>query len=445
MSDNGTLKTSIKAAASRTSMVPRRRLPEYVIDGLVPQIAVSPANAEEAAAVLAAAASCDAAVIPWGGGTGMAIGGIPQRYDVALDTTRLNAVVEHVAEDLTVVVQAGARLQELQDHLAHRGQYLPLDPALPERATIGGILASNAGGPWRHAHGWPRDWLLGMKVVLSDGSIIKSGGRVVKNVAGYDMGKLFVGSFGTLGVIVEAAFKVAPLPAARATAVAFFASPATAARAGLALHARNLRVESLELLNAEAAKAVLSDPARGNFWCLLVAAAGNRGAVDRTLREMAGVCTGEGAAMVSLAADQAETAWQQVRRFGAQADHGEGVVLRAALLPSQVAPFLESAESMARGRGLSLHLDARLALGTIYCRTPDGENSRESGQALVYELRALAQRLGGGLVVEACPAALKAQVDVWGDGRPDFALMTRVKDALDPRRTMSPGRFLGGL
>ena len=187
----------------------------------------------------------------------MAAGGIPQRYDVALDTTRLNRIVEHVAEDLTVVVQAGARLQDLQDHLARRGQYLPLDPPLPDRATIGGVLASNAGGPWRHAHGWPRDWLLGMKVALPDGSLVKSGGRVVKNVAGYDMSKLFVGSFGTLGVIVEAAFKVVPLPPARATAIAFFASPSTAVRAALALHARNLRVESLELLNTEAAKAVL--------------------------------------------------------------------------------------------------------------------------------------------------------------------------------------------
>jgi FAD/FMN-containing dehydrogenase len=164
MSDNGTLKASIKAAASRASIVPRRRLPDYAVDGLLPQIAVS--------------------VIPWGGGTAMATGGIPRRYDVALDITRLNRVVEHVAEDLTVVVQAGARLQELQEHLAHRGQYLPLDPPLPERATIGGILASNAGGPWRHSHGWPRDWLLGMKVALPDGSVIKSGGRVVKNVAG---------------------------------------------------------------------------------------------------------------------------------------------------------------------------------------------------------------------------------------------------------------------
>jgi glycolate oxidase FAD binding subunit len=391
------------------------------------------------AAVLAAAASCEAVAIPWGGGTGIETGGLPARYDVALDVTRLNGIVEHVAEDLTVTVQAGTRLQELQNHLARRGQYLPLDPPQPDRATVGGMLASNAGGPLRHAHGWPRDWLLGMKVALPDGSVIKSGGRVVKNVAGYDMSKLFVGSFGTLGVIVEAAFKVIPLPAARASAVAFFASPGKAAKAGLELHARNLRVESLELLNTEAARSVLSDPPRGNFWCLLVAAAGNGRAVERTLREMADVCTGQGAAMASLTAEQAETVWQGARNAGVRTAGAGGLILRASLLPSQVAPFLESAESL-RARALALELDARLALGTVYCRILSDEQARE----FVDELRATAKRLGGGLVIERCPPELKRQIDVWGDGY-DLRLMKSVKDALDPRRTLSSLRFVGGL
>jgi glycolate oxidase FAD binding subunit len=209
----------------------------------------------------------------------------------------------------------------------------------------------------------------------------------------------------------------------------------------MALHARNLRVESLDLLSAEAANAVLVDHAKSNLWCLIVAIAGNRTAVERTLREMAGICTGEGAAMASLAPEQAETVWRRVRGFGLQTAGDDGLTLRAALLPSQVAPFLESAESAARGRDLPLQIDTRPALGAVYCKTAGGERA----PVLVRELRDLAGRLGGGLVVEACATALKSQIDVWGDSRPDAGLMTRVKDALDARRTMSPGRFVGGL
>jgi glycolate oxidase FAD binding subunit len=437
MRRNGTLEASIKAAAPKASFVPRRRLPDYAVDGLLPQIAVSPASAEETAAVLAAATSCEAAVIPWGGGT-TTTGCVPQRYDVALDMTRQNRVVEHVAEDLTVVVQAGARLQELQDHLRPRGQYLPLDPPLPERATIGGTLATNAGGPWRHAYGWPRDWLLGMKVALPDGSLVKSGGRVVKNVAGYDMGKLFTGSFGTLGVIVEAAFKLAPLPASRATAVAFFKSASVGVQTALALHAWNLRVESLDLLNPNAAKDVRIDQAESNLWCLLVGVAGNRPAVERTLRETAAICTSEGAAMSSLAPEQAETVWQHVRSL--QTVSKDGFALRAAVLPSHVASFLESAESISGKCGLIWRLDVRPALGTICCNMAGGDHALP----LIRELRELVSRLRGNLIVEACAPAVKSQVDVWGDLRSE-ALMMRVKDALDPQRTMSPGRFAGGL
>ena len=145
--------------------------------------------------------------------------------------------------------------------------------------------------------------------------------------------------------------------------------------------------------------------------------------------------------MASLAPEQAETTWQRVRGFNLQIAGDDAVTLRAALLPSQVAPFLESAESTARARDLPLQIDARPALGAVYCRTAGGERV----PVLVRELRELAGRLGGGIVVDACATALKSQIDVWGDSRPDGRLMTRVKNALDARRTMSPGRFVGGL
>jgi glycolate oxidase FAD binding subunit len=372
----------------------------------------------------------------------MATGAAPARYDVALDLTRLNAIVQYVPDDLTVAVQAGIRLQDLQDHLAKRGQYLPLDPPLPQRATIGGIIASNAGGPSRHAHGWPRDWLLGLKVALPDGSVVKSGGRVVKNVAGYDMTKLFAGSFGSLGVIVEAAFKVMPLPPARATLAAFFPSASVAANAALRLNARNLRVEALDVLNHEAAAAVL--PAGIDYpggACLLVAAAGNSSAVERTLNEATEVCNEDGAVGARLSPEQAEATWQQVRALATQAPDA-ALLLRAAVFPSQVASFLESAESISAERGLPLRLDTGPALGLAHFRL-DGA-SVEQAERLIRDLRGLAQERGGGLIVEQCAPEVKGRIDVRGECRV-VSLMKSVKNALDPQAALSRGRFVGGL
>ncbi|MGA2284740.1 MAG: FAD-binding oxidoreductase [Dehalococcoidia bacterium] len=441
MSDNGTLK-AIRTAAPKADIAPRRRLPDYVVDGLTPQVAVSPRNAEETAAILAAAARCEAVVIPWGGGTSMATGATPLRYDVALDLTRMNAIVQYVPDDLTVAVQAGTRLQDLQQHLAKRGQYLPLDPPLPNRATIGGIIASNAGGPARHAHGWPRDWLLGLKIALPDGSVVKSGGRVVKNVAGYDMTKLLTGSFGSLGVIVEAAFKVMPLPPARATVAAFFPSASAAARAALRLNARNLRVEALDVLNHEAAAAALPpgiDYPGGA--CLLVAAAGNSSAVERTLYETKEIRNDDNAGGTSLSPEQAEATWQQVRALSAQTADA-ALLLRVAVLPSHAALFLESAESIAAERAPTVRVDARPALGVVRCCLDGALNER--AERLVRDLRGLAQKYGGDLVVEQCAVDMKSRIDVWG--RSDAGgLMKSIKNALDPLATLNRGRFVGGL
>jgi glycolate oxidase FAD binding subunit len=441
MSNNGTLK-AIKAAAPKAEIAPQRRLPDYVVDGLTPQVAVSSRTAGETAAILAAAASRGAVVIPWGGGTAVGTGASPRRYDIALDLTRLNAVVEYVPDDLTVAVQAGMRLQDLQERLARRGQYLPLDPPLPHRATVGGIIAANAGGPTRHAQGWPRDWLLGLKVALPDGSVVKSGGRVVKNVAGYDMTKLFAGSFGSLGVIVEAAFKVMPLPPARGTLVAFFPSASAAARAAMRLNARNLRVESLDVLNHEAAAAILPpgiDYPGGA--CLLVAAAGNSSAVERTLYEATEIRNDDGALGVRLSPEQAEATWQQVRALATQTPHA-ALLLRAAVFPSHIGSFLESAESTAAERNLPVRLDARPALGAVHCRLEAAPD--DQAEQLVLYLRGLAQERGGDLVVEQCAADVKGRIDVWGENAV-ADLMKSVKAALDPQATLSRGRFVGGL
>ncbi len=434
----GDLIESIRSLLPSDCIAASERLEEYAVDGLTPQIVVSPNTADEVAAVLHAAARHGAAVIPWGGGTGITTGNPPSRYDVALDVTRLNQVVAHEPADLTAVVQGGIRLQEMQDHLAQKGQYLPFDPPLPRSATIGGILAANAGGPWRYAYGWPRDWVLGLKVALADGHVTKAGGRVVKNVAGYDMSKLYIGSFGTLGVVVEAAFKVTPLPEACATAVALFDSCGAAVEAGLAVHKRNLSLEAIEVVSPEFLTAAGIEH-RG--WALIIAAVGNAAAVERSLTEVGERCRD----LQCLPDDRAAALWEQVRNLSLPPQ--DGLLARAALLPSQVGGFMEGLPQVAQEQHLTVQAVSHLGLGTVYglWQGPGEGEILERGPSLVSALRGLAARHGGTVVIEGCPTALKRQIDVWSEPRGDSALMRRIKEELDPQGTLSPGRFLGRL
>jgi glycolate oxidase FAD binding subunit len=194
----------------------------YEVDGLRPAAVAQPGDADEVAAVLRLASTRGWAVVPRGGGTMIDLGNPPARLDLVLDLTGMNRLIEHRPRDLTVTVEAGMSVAALQEELAKHGQMLALDPPLAQRATVGGVLAANAWGPRRQRYGTARDLLIGSRAVLADGTRVRSGGKVVKNVAGYDLNKLFIGSTGTLAVLVEATFKLAPIPATFGMIVAAF-------------------------------------------------------------------------------------------------------------------------------------------------------------------------------------------------------------------------------
>src|SRR6185295_5876810 len=187
----------------------------FDVDGVRPGYVCTPGSVDEVSEAIEAASQIVASVIPWGGGTRMTLGFPPRAGSLVLQTERLNEIVEYEPADLTVTVQAGMRLAALQARLGAEGQMLALDPAAADRATIGGLIAANASGPLRLVYGTARDLVIGTRVVNADGVISKAGGRVVKNVAGYDLNKLYVGSLGTVGVVVELSFKLHPLPQAQ--------------------------------------------------------------------------------------------------------------------------------------------------------------------------------------------------------------------------------------
>ena len=404
---------------------------EFAVDGLTPRYVATPSSVDELTAALAAANEAGVAVIPWGGGCHMALGSVPSRYDVALRTTKLDGVIEYEAADLTVTVEAGMTFEQLGAILAEHGQFLPIDA--PGQATIGGALAAAAGGPSQHAYGLARDWLLGCRIAQADGVLVRGGGRVVKNVAGYDLPRLIVGSLGTLGVIVEATFKLTPLPATEETLLAVHPSLGATADAILAADERGLALTAAALIDAPAAAELNTgidiDPGAG------IAAyriAGGAAAVERTRKDLAALSVDS--ATLLLDGDRTASFWRRLNETLG------GVELKASLPPAAVRGFVATLADGDAGAGMPLI--AYPTVGVVRVALADAETDEMA--SIVERLRANAIAAGGSLVVTRAPVELKRRIDVWGEVDA-LALMRNLKQQFDPESTLNPGRFVGGI
>ena len=416
------------------------------VDGKVPDCAVAPATAERVAAVLHYASEHHLALIPRGNGTKLAMGNPPKRYDVALSLRELNRVIHYEPADLTISVEAGMTFGAFQDLVGRNGLWLPLDPRGGAESSIGGIIAANAAGPLRQSFGGPRDMVLGLKIATTEGKVAKTGGRVVKNVAGYDLGKLLTGSLGTLGVIVEASLKLFPKPPERATFVM---------RAGTLGIARDLRSSILRssldpmrlVLLDSPATALLGDSAQAHdrpeveLW---VEVGGSHRVLERCERELRQLASAVGAPLVRREA--AEDAWSGVSNLAhwLQQKYRDVTVLRAALPLVASEEFLSRAQQEAESERVVLASFAQVGVGIVHlCALQQTLSASLAG--MVARLRQAATDLGGTLVIEHCPVDLKSHVDVWGAGGDDLAAMRKMKSAWDPSEVLSPGRFVGGI
>lgn len=413
----------------RDDQIQHELLDPFDVDGLTPDVMVRPTSLDQLQLILAEAHEAGLAIIAHGGGAHMDAGNIPAGYDIALSMDGMDRIVAYEPDDLTVTVEGGVRFSDLQATLHGRGQTLPLDPPGVEVATVGGLLAANASGPLRPAHGTVRDWLIGIRVALADGTVVKSGGRVVKNVSGYDMHKLYVGSLGSLGVIAEATLKVAPSPRSESTLVLTFASPRAAATVVLAAGDAGLAVRAAELLSPTAAYALTGDHA----WTAVVRLGGGDSAVTRSAREI----TALAASTEGVVVEGAMELWGSWRRLFAP----DKLSLRASVSPSQVAEAVDVLDR--RFTGAAPRISATVAAGLIRVNLTPSRETRVT--ALVEHARETIARYGGHVIVDAAPQAYKKEHDVFGPMRPDFAIMRRLKEEFDPKRILAPGRFVGRL
>lgn len=410
------LARDLAAIAGGRNVVADRKAAGYAVDGLAPAVSVTPGSYEEVASVLRYADENGLALIPWGAGMLMHVGNLPARYDIALRLARLDILIEHEPADLTVTVQAGATLGALQQRLAAASQMIPFDASLPDSATVGGVLAANASG--LSASSTPRDFTIGLRVVTADGRITRAGGNVVKNVAGYDLCKLYIGSLGTLGVIVEATFKTFPLPRAGASLGFAFEGPREACAATAEMARQGLSVRSIRL--DASASLRLSDGS-----CLLTARfAGTPLGLARSLHEARAIAAKNGGREVKDGAGTAQTA-------------DTPLVCRLGLLPSDLPHVIDELER----RFPAAALVAYPASGVLVAGLPEREEALQEVALIAH----IAREAGGWCVIESCPVEMKREVDVFGAAPSSLDLMRRVKQQFDPRRTLSPGRFVGRL
>jgi glycolate oxidase FAD binding subunit len=372
------------------------------------------------------------AIYPRGGGTAIDYGGVPRRPGVAVDTRSLDRLIDYPSADMTITVQAGMTLSSLRAILAEKHQRLLVDAPEPDRATLGGIYATNTTGPRRFGSGRPRDQIIGVSFVTSEGAVVKGGGRVVKNVAGYDFPKLLTGSMGTLGIIVQLTLKVRPIP--EASAIAWIPLTGAAAEQLDRLNTSATRPIALDLLNAPAARTIGQPLGLSGASSVLVVgfednADSVRWQLDR-LKDEVGL-----AELIVVEGERTLQVWDAL--IGFQAAEQGPVSLVANLRPSTVAGFVEGLDP---GRW---SVQAHAGNGIVRAHAV-GEWSLEEATRTIEPLRHRAVQDGGNLILSRCPTDWKERLRVWGEPRADRTIADRVRAALDPLGAMNPGRFVVG-
>ena len=401
----------------------RSRFTTVLVPNSSPQCVAYPKTSEELSEVLACAHANHWQVLPCGQGSKLQWGSLTE-VDLIVSTAQMNRLIDHAVGDLTVTAETGMRVADLQIELAKGGQFLAIDPSYAATATLGGVVATGDTGALRQRYGGIRDMLIGLSFVRSDGAIAKAGGRVVKNVAGYDLMKLFTGSYGTLGIISQVTFRIYPLPAAART-VMLQGDAEAIAEATKILLASALTPTAIALLPAQ------SDPTSMG---LLTRFQNIEVSVEQQSARLVQVGEALGLKGQSWAGIEESQLWQQLQEQIETYTPAFPIACKIGVLPSQ------AVETLRRMRAIAP------TTGCIYAGSGLGMLRFSNLNALaLLKLRELCQAQGGFLTVLEAPHALKQTLDVWGYSGNALDLMQKIKHQFDPENLLSPRRFVGGI
>ena len=424
------------------------QIQRYEVDGIRPRFVTAPESVDDLSDALTDASQKKLSVTPAGGRTQISVGNLPEHLDMVLDVSRVNGILEHNPADLTVTVEAGITVASLQNTLNEYGQFLAIDPPLPSQATIGGALARGVPGPLMWQLWSPRDLTIGMRTVLASGKFSKSGGKVVKNVSGYDLARLHIGGLGTLGVIVEASFKLTPLPEEQATAIAVFNTDELCLKASEGVLKRGVVPLAITTLNPISSNLIRLHGSMVEECSFLVRVGGRPKTLARQLSEVKAVCETLKPSQFRVV-DQDETMriWGEIRDFGWNKKTRPVLGCRASVSPSQVGRLMKNLGVITAGDSSPPALLSHPANGTVLAGWP-GETKNPS-EELLYDIiskaRLATHKAGGNIIVEQCPTHIKQKISVWDEVGDSIDIMRRMKQQYDPNRILNPGRFVGGI
>ncbi|RFU66659.1 FAD-binding oxidoreductase [Peribacillus glennii] len=408
------------------------------------QVTVFPKSEEEIASVLKYANDNGKTIYVEGAGTKKGFGGLTESADILLSLAEYKGIVEHVPGDMTLTVKAGTCFAELQDYLAQYKQKIALDPFVPESSTIGGIIASNESGPKRLGYGSARDAVIGLRIVYPDGKVIRAGGKVVKNVAGYDMNKLFIGSMGTLGVVSEVTIKLRPLPKYESLILLSFPEGNFEQIRAFAIKLLDSMMEpvSLELMSPS-----LSERLTGKTRYTLAIGFEDVENSVHYQEEFVRNIQPDNSELEILIKEHAQRFWDNFYSIAPYpAAHGgskeTNAVLKIGVINLDVLNVLK--ESQILGDSHNLLVEAHGGLGHGLCQV-NLKGAGEDVVSAIHEVRDAITKLGGYVVVKHLPFALRKEVSVWGDKPAHFFMLEGIKTKVDPNRILNPKRFVGGI
>lgn len=415
----------------------------HSLDGFTPSSIEQPESLEQLSDSLSTVNGSGRSAIPWGGGTRIGIGNIPSSYDTAIDLSGFTGEIEHEPGDMTVVANAGVTIGTLNTLLAKEGQRLPFEVRNASQATVGGSVASNASGHRQSSTGGIRDWVIGMQIVLADGTVTKSGGRVVKNVQGYEMHRLNTGAFGTLGIVSQAAFKLLPVPPEQQTVIIWFSDRQSAQDVGMSFVNGLFMPEAISLLSGPLASTTIaaSGESTGNsgVWALLVRLGGGVRSIERQLNEVVGAAGSNNADGYAVLDDgAAKAAWNTLDDAESNAKLGA----RMTSLPIAALNASHAVRSyISNGNQSEISTICDLGFGalTVLANPSEDEQSVSITRSFVAETA----KHSASYVIEKCGLEIKKSRDVFSDVGSSIDLMRRIKNQYDPSNTLNPGRFAG--